>query len=300
MPHTPLPQSHTVLLATDEKNSILAEVAGGQPNSVAFSAYGQQSSQQEVATNLGFNGGLREAHRGWYLLGNGYRAYNPTLMRFHSPDSWSPFNGGGLNAYMYCGGDPVNFSDPTGHVRWLPSWKSIKNFFSRKDSTYSPLTNSPSSVSVDSTAGNASVLPLPPKQSQTHVLVSLPSELKQSNAPYRHPPVFRTPRERQVTAPFLHSSDLSPMNAQVPTTVNSTPASAGSSLLGPPINRAVKPTNPVNWNVPRHYQERAHLNPAKRPLPLTPEDRALGFSTDLEGDVRVDLEVFSTKVRNGK
>lgn len=39
-------------------------------------------------------------------------------MRFHSPDSWSPFGGGGLNAYMYCMGDPVNRVDPTGHG-WL-------------------------------------------------------------------------------------------------------------------------------------------------------------------------------------
>ncbi|WP_263597304.1 RHS repeat-associated core domain-containing protein [Pseudomonas fluorescens] len=67
---------------------------------------------------MGFNGELREARIGWYLLGNGYRAYNPILMRFHSPDSWSPFGRGGLNAYMYCVGDPVNFSDPTGHMRW--------------------------------------------------------------------------------------------------------------------------------------------------------------------------------------
>jgi RHS repeat-associated protein len=59
---------------------------------------------------------LREANIGWYLLGNGYRAYNPRLMRFHSPDSWSPFGRGGLNPYMYCVGDPVNRSDPTGHV----------------------------------------------------------------------------------------------------------------------------------------------------------------------------------------
>jgi hypothetical protein len=58
------------------------------------------------------------------LLGNGYRAYNPTLMRFHSPDSWSPFGGGGLNAYTYCVGDPVNFSDPTGH-------RGVGKFFSR-------------------------------------------------------------------------------------------------------------------------------------------------------------------------
>ena len=36
-------------------------------------------------------------------------------MRFNSPDSWSPFGDGGLNAYAYCGGDPMNQADPTGH-----------------------------------------------------------------------------------------------------------------------------------------------------------------------------------------
>ncbi|CAI8894103.1 RHS repeat-associated core domain-containing protein [Pseudomonas sp. IT-P253] len=116
--------SRTLLLATDNKNSVLAEIAGGKPNAIAYSAYGQPSAQQEVATGLEFNGELHEAHIGWYLLGNGYRAYNPVLMRFHSPDSWSPFGGGGLNAYMYCVGDPVNLSDPTGHFR-IPSIRSV-------------------------------------------------------------------------------------------------------------------------------------------------------------------------------
>ena len=105
----------TILLATNSSQSIIAEVAEGTPNNIGYSVYGQQSAQQEVVIQLGFNGQLREASIGWYLLGNGYRAYNPVLMRFHSPDSWSPFGGGGLNAYMYCGGDPVNRSDPTGH-----------------------------------------------------------------------------------------------------------------------------------------------------------------------------------------
>ena len=106
----------TVLLASDSSQSIIAEVADGKTNAIAYSAYGEQSAQQEVATGLGFNGQLREARLGWYLLGNGYRAYNPRLMRFHSPDSWSPFGRGGLNPYMYCVGDPVNRSDPTGHA----------------------------------------------------------------------------------------------------------------------------------------------------------------------------------------
>ncbi len=37
-------------------------------------------------------------------------------MRFNSPDSLSPFGRGGLNAYAYCQGDPINRSDPGGHI----------------------------------------------------------------------------------------------------------------------------------------------------------------------------------------
>ncbi|VVO28694.1 RHS repeat-associated core domain-containing protein [Pseudomonas fluorescens] len=106
----------TVLLATDNKNSVLVEVVGNDTNHLAYSAYGHQSAQEDVVSQLGFNGELHEAKTGWYLLGNGYRAYNPRLMRFHSPDSWSPFGRGGLNAYMYCGGEPVRSSDPSGHM----------------------------------------------------------------------------------------------------------------------------------------------------------------------------------------
>lgn len=67
-------------------------------------------------SHLGFNGELRESCIRWYMLGNGYRAYNPVLMRFHSPDKWSPFGAGGINPYMYCVGDPINYRDPTGRA----------------------------------------------------------------------------------------------------------------------------------------------------------------------------------------
>lgn len=65
---------------------------------------------------LGFNGERIDAASGGYHLGNGYRLYNPALRRFTTPDSMSPFSAGGINPYTYCAGDPVNHTDPTGHL----------------------------------------------------------------------------------------------------------------------------------------------------------------------------------------
>lgn len=105
----------TILLAASQHNSVLAELNNTHLNTVRYSAYGQRSAELNPAASVAFNGEYREPDTGWYLLGNGYRAYNPVLRRFHSPDSFSPFGSGGLNAYAYCVGDPINHTDPTGH-----------------------------------------------------------------------------------------------------------------------------------------------------------------------------------------
>ncbi|WP_202983316.1 RHS repeat-associated core domain-containing protein [Vibrio navarrensis] len=63
---------------------------------------------------LAFNGERRDPVTGLYHLGQGYRAYNPRIMRFHAADSLSPFGEGGINPYAYCLGNPVNLIDPTG------------------------------------------------------------------------------------------------------------------------------------------------------------------------------------------
>jgi len=73
-----------------------------------------------TSARLGYNGTLHENGSHWQLLGNGRRAFNPLLMRFHSPDRLSPFGRGGINAYAYCAGDPVNLADPSGQS-WMPA-----------------------------------------------------------------------------------------------------------------------------------------------------------------------------------
>lgn len=110
-----------LLLAGDEKNSVLAEVSQDAVKAIAYSAYGHRTADAAVSSPFGYNGERRETQTGWYLLGNGYRVFNPLLMRFHSPDSSSPFGEGGLNAYMYCVGDPINHVDPTGHISLVGS-----------------------------------------------------------------------------------------------------------------------------------------------------------------------------------
>jgi RHS repeat-associated protein len=120
-------QTH-VLLAVDRQNSVLAELNNSELNTVRYSAYGQRSAELNPAASVAFNGEFREPDTGWYLLGNGYRAYNPVLRRFHSPDSLSPFGSGGLNAYSYCVGDPINHADPTGHFAFSALFQRLTSY----------------------------------------------------------------------------------------------------------------------------------------------------------------------------
>lgn len=106
----------TRLLMTDMQKSLLQMRSGQALMVYAYTAYGHDPRSQPAATRLGFNGEHREQLIGAYMLGQGYRTYSPILRRFHTPDDLSPFAEGGINAYTYCLGDPVNFSDPTGHV----------------------------------------------------------------------------------------------------------------------------------------------------------------------------------------
>jgi RHS repeat-associated protein len=117
------------MLACDDKNSVLSELSPQGSKGVAYTAYGHRADSALAGAALGFNGECRETQTGWYLLGNGYRSYSPGLMRFHSPDSWSPFGDGGLNAYAYVEGNPVLYRDPSGHAIYGLGW--LGKIFSR-------------------------------------------------------------------------------------------------------------------------------------------------------------------------
>ncbi|MDZ5741628.1 RHS repeat-associated core domain-containing protein [Pseudomonas asiatica] len=107
--------ARSALLAADSGDSVVGVRSQGQPEAVTYNAYGYHNPNDIPLHRPAFNGHLLLWYL--YLLGNGYRAFNPVLMCFQSPDSQSPFGAGGLNCYAYCAGDPVNFSDPSGHVR---------------------------------------------------------------------------------------------------------------------------------------------------------------------------------------
>lgn len=116
----------TSLLATDQQRSVIQTLKADHPSQpLAYSPYGHRSLKNGMLNLLGFNGERPDPVTGHYLLGNGYRAFNPVLMRFNSPDSLSPFGKGGLNSYAYCLGDPINRIDPNGHFAFF-TWLKAK------------------------------------------------------------------------------------------------------------------------------------------------------------------------------
>ncbi|WP_166359056.1 RHS repeat-associated core domain-containing protein [Pseudomonas akapageensis] len=109
---------------TDLQGSVLSLNSAGTRRSFPYTPYGFLANEGPLSL-LGFNGEKRDPVLGHYLLGNGYRVFNTVLMRFNSPDSWSPFGKGGINCYGYCGGNPVGNMDPTGHFSWSKPLQSL-------------------------------------------------------------------------------------------------------------------------------------------------------------------------------
>jgi len=104
-----------MLLGTDAQGSVRVEV-NDSVRMAGYTPHGFRSGDAMLG-QPGFAGERQDELTGWYIPGS-YRPYDPVLMSFLSPDSESPFGDGGLNAYAYCAGDPVNNIDPDGHAWW--------------------------------------------------------------------------------------------------------------------------------------------------------------------------------------
>ncbi|WP_144964723.1 RHS repeat-associated core domain-containing protein [Pseudomonas sp. DE0010] len=89
----------------------------------AYTPYGFSPASASVP--IAFAGEPYDVSSRGYLLGNGYRLYLPSIMRFASPDNISPFTV--ISSYSYCGGDPANYNDPSGHYP-IPPQSLIKIF----------------------------------------------------------------------------------------------------------------------------------------------------------------------------
>jgi len=111
-------QAQCLLLAVSASNSTVG-VAHSVLERLSYSVYGSLAQRTDGVSLLAFNGEYLHGESGLYLLGNGKRAFSPLLMRFLSPDSLSPFRAGGINAYAYCMGDPINRIDPSGQAAFF-------------------------------------------------------------------------------------------------------------------------------------------------------------------------------------
>lgn len=104
-----------MLLGADAQGSVRLEV-DDSARMATYSPHGFRSGEA-MQGQPGFAGEWQDELTGWYMPGS-HRPYDPVLMSFLSPDSESPFGDGGLNAYAYCAGDPINNIDPDGHAWW--------------------------------------------------------------------------------------------------------------------------------------------------------------------------------------
>lgn len=115
-----------IFLKADEAHTIL----GHQTDAMAYTPYGYLGVARPEAT-LRFTGHYYDFLTEGYLLGNGHRLFRPLLMRFCSPDAFSPFSQGGPNAYGYCSNDPLNRVDPSGNASVSLKQKLVQGLVER-------------------------------------------------------------------------------------------------------------------------------------------------------------------------
>ena len=115
----------------DATNEIkgLVDTNGNYVVKYTYTAYGEVEKDILVNTNIStynpfmYKGYYYDVETNLYYCKSRY--YSPELCRWISPDSieyLDPSSINGINLYAYCGNDPVNYFDPSGHA---PQWLQI-------------------------------------------------------------------------------------------------------------------------------------------------------------------------------
>ena len=93
---------------------MVTDASGNIVEQTGYAPYGEPTNQA-MTTQKSYIGERHDAETGLLYLNARYM--DPVLGRFISPDDWDPTQEGvGTNRYAYAANDPVNKSDPNGHI----------------------------------------------------------------------------------------------------------------------------------------------------------------------------------------
>ncbi len=97
--------------------AVASGVDGHVQNRYEYDIFGMEilNGVEEVENSIRYAGEFYDASAGLYYLRARY--YDPATARFISEDTYrgDATDPASLNLYAYCGNDPINYTDPTGH-----------------------------------------------------------------------------------------------------------------------------------------------------------------------------------------
>ncbi len=115
-----------------QSTTAIVDSAGTLQNDYQYDAFGNTTKSGSLLNEVEFTGAISDNNTGLYYMNARY--YNSNTGRFISQDSYkgSAYEPWTQNIYTYCGNNPVNMVDPTGHVASFATMMSDGGGRSRK------------------------------------------------------------------------------------------------------------------------------------------------------------------------